>query len=58
VRQPNDPKELRLLAREPEHPPAPPPAEVEEMDAAESRWDPWLVALAKMEIAESQPPAN
>jgi len=25
-----------------------------EIDVAESRWDPWLVALARMEIEEEQ----
>ncbi|HEU4431028.1 MAG TPA: hypothetical protein VFT98_19875 [Myxococcota bacterium] len=25
-----------------------------EIDVAESRWDPWLIALARMEIEEEQ----
>jgi hypothetical protein len=47
-----DEKELRLLEREPD------PAELasrEEMDAAVSCWDPWLIALARVEAAESAP---
>jgi hypothetical protein len=39
-------KKLRLLEREPEITPAAPA----EMDAAESRWDPWLLALARLEM--------
>jgi hypothetical protein len=47
MKQP-DAKELRLLEREPEldlELAAPP----EPMDAAEVCWDPWLVALARIE---------
>jgi hypothetical protein len=51
MKKPN-PKELRLLEREPE--PLPPPTP--EMDAAESRWDPWLLALARVEAAIQSPP--
>jgi hypothetical protein len=52
VAKKRDEKELRLLEREPE-PAAPVTPEI---DAAESRWDPWLVALARMEeAAESRP---
>ena len=32
------------------------PPEPSEIDAAESRWDPWLLALARMELdAETRP---
>jgi hypothetical protein len=50
-----DPKEPRLLEREPEPVVAPAPVP---MDAAESLWDPWLVALARMEAANEAPPLN
>jgi hypothetical protein len=40
-----DEKKLGLLEREADNAPAAP----REMDAAESRWDPWLLALAKLE---------
>jgi hypothetical protein len=40
-------KALRLVEREAEPELAPGPAAP--MDAAESRWDPWLIALARME---------
>jgi hypothetical protein len=46
-----DSKELRLLRREPEPVVPPPPPEV---DAAESRWDPWLLALARVVAAEAE----
>ena len=52
VAKKRDEKELRLLEREPE----PVAAAAPEIDAAESRWDPWLAALARMEqAAESRP---
>jgi hypothetical protein len=52
VAKKRDEKELRLLEREPE----PTAAVTPEIDAAESRWDPWLVALARMEqAADSRP---
>ena len=44
-----DEKDLRLLEIEPGQGTLPPL----EMDAAESRWDPWLLALARMEAHES-----
>ncbi|MBM4383977.1 MAG: hypothetical protein FJ091_11475 [Deltaproteobacteria bacterium] len=45
-------RKLRLLEREPE----PVPAVPAEMDAAVSRWDPWLLALAKLEMqSEGRP---
>jgi hypothetical protein len=58
VRKRQDDRELRLLKREPDPFPVPVQEPPEEMDAAESRWDPWLAALAKMEIDETAPPAN
>lgn len=47
------PEELTLLKREPEpsEPEAPAPAPLE-IDAAESRWDPWLLALARIQADE------
>ena len=48
-------KELRLLEREPELDLAAPP---QPMDAAESCWDPWLLALARMESLEEAPLPN
>lgn len=39
-------KELQLIEHEAE-PALPAP---DEIDAAESRWDPWLLALARMEV--------
>jgi hypothetical protein len=51
-------KELRLLKREAEPEPAPPPTPESPMDAAESRWDPWLLALARMEALEGAPRLN
>jgi hypothetical protein len=48
-------KDLRLLEREPELDLASPP---QPMDAAESCWDPWLVALARMESLEEAPLPN
>jgi hypothetical protein len=49
-----DPKEPRLLEREPE----PLAAPAAPMDAAESLWDPWLVALARMEAVDEAPRPN
>jgi hypothetical protein len=49
-------KELRLLTREPEAAPEPADAPLA-MDAAESRWDPWLAALARLEL-EAEDRAN
>ncbi|HEY8122194.1 MAG TPA: hypothetical protein VII78_12815 [Myxococcota bacterium] len=48
--------ELRLLSREPDPEPAPTPdpAAAPEMDAAESCWDPWLLALARIEANETR----
>jgi hypothetical protein len=47
VRKKRDEELLRMSLPDPE-----PEAEAaEEMDAAESRWDPWLRALARMELA-------
>jgi hypothetical protein len=51
-----DEKELRLLRREAEPEPAPTPAAP--MDAAESCWDPWLIALARIEAQEGAPRPN
>jgi hypothetical protein len=45
-------KKLRLLEREVESAPGAPA----EMDAAESRWDPWLLALAKLEVEREARP--
>ena len=50
-----DSKALRLLEREPEPELQLPIAEI---DAAESRWDPWLLALAKIEALEQEPRPN
>lgn len=47
-----DEKDLRLLEREPELLAAP----AAEIDAAESAWDPWLLALARLEaLNEARP---
>jgi hypothetical protein len=51
-----DEKEQRLLKREPELAPTPTPTSP--MDAAESRWDPWLIALARIEAEEAAPQPN
>jgi hypothetical protein len=51
-----DEKELRLLKREPELTPTPAPTSP--MDAAESLWDPWLIALARIEVEEAAPQPN
>ena len=61
-----NPETLALLRRdrEPDEPsgpaepakaPAPVPGEV---DAAESRWDPWLLALARVAALEDEPRPN
>jgi hypothetical protein len=51
MRKNRDDETLRREQIEPE------PAEIEPgvMDAAESRWDPWLLALARMEAADALP---
>jgi len=49
----SDEKALRLLKREPEPDVTPMPAPTSPMDAAESRWDPWLIALARIEAEEA-----
>jgi len=56
VMKKSDERELLLLKREPEL--APTPAPTSPMDAAESRWDPWLIALARIEAEEAAPPPN
>jgi hypothetical protein len=53
-----DEKDLRLLERDvdlelPELPELPEP-----LDAAESRWDPWLLALAQLEAEAETPRLN
>jgi hypothetical protein len=53
-----DEKELLLLKREAEPDLAPTPPPTSPMDAAESRWDPWLIALARIEAEEAAPPPN
>jgi hypothetical protein len=50
-----DGEELRLIELEPDLP-AVPAATPLPMDAAESRWDPWLIALAQLEVAAQSPP--
>jgi hypothetical protein len=57
MRRPDE-KELRLLKREAEPEIASTPAATSPMDAAESRWDPWLIALARIEAEEAAPPPN
>ena len=53
-----DEAELRLLEREPEPEVANPGlARPTEIDVAESRWDPWLRALARIE-AQSEARVN
>ena len=47
-----DEVELELFVRKP----AQPEAQPVEIDAAESRWDPWLLALARLEAqSEARP---
>lgn len=54
MKKPESKEQLRLLEREPELV----AALTEPMDAAESRWDPWLLALAKMEALAEAPQPN
>jgi len=65
VKKRREDEELRALRgadrepdAEPEAQPTPEPTAEIEIDAAESRWDPWLVALARMEEEQSEPRAN
>jgi hypothetical protein len=58
VRSKLDREALRLRDHEPKPAVPPAPTPEPESDAAESRWDPWLLALAKLEAEEEAPRPN
>jgi hypothetical protein len=58
VRTKLHPEALQLREYEPKPDVSPTPTAEAEIDAAESRWDPWLLALAKLEAAEKAPQPN